>query len=106
MRWLLKTKNVINADPDICNVETNIDNCAQVTTNPIYSFGDISVDNGIEKEESSNEINDSNEKPKDEGKRKSNKTSIIWIAAGCAAFVIIVVIIIVVIRTKRKRVTG
>lgn len=101
-----KPKIVINADPDICEVETDIDNHAQVTTNPIYSFGDISVDNGIEKEESSNEINDSNEKPKDEGKRKSNKTAIIRIAAGCAAFVIIVVIIVVVIRTKRKRVTG
>ena len=102
-----KPKIVINADPDICDVDTtDIDNYAQVTTNPIYSFGDVIADAGGEKEESSNENRD--EKPKDDGKGKLSKTAIIGIAVGCAAFVIIVVIIVVVvvIRTKRKRVTG
>ncbi|KAK8892886.1 hypothetical protein M9Y10_030137 [Tritrichomonas musculus] len=99
-----KPKLVINCDSKRYDIDTkDIDNFAEISRNPMYSFGDKV---GGDEENSGNENNENkNDKPKDD-KKKLSTGAIIGIVVGCVAFVAIVIVVVVVVVIKKKKVGG
>lgn len=89
-----KPKIVINADSNFYDIDTkDIDDCAEISRNPMYVFGDKVEDD---------------EDDKKNNNKKLSTGQIVGIVIGCVAFVaiVVVVVVIVVLKTKKNRVNN
>ena len=90
-------KIVINADPNFYDIDTkDLDGFAEISSNPMYSFGDKVEGND------GNEKDDTNTDNPKKDKNKLSTGAIVEIVVGCVAFVAIVIVVIVIVVNKKK----